>query len=130
MAKRYDPERPPAANAWLALSEDKRLALVAAYHRRVGIRPPNPRLHAVLHTIVENQIAEHVVEAERALERLMAQGLDRHDAVHAIGWVLIEQFIDAREATPPRVDLGTHDRARLQTLTAQEWLFSAQSEPS
>jgi hypothetical protein len=125
MAKRYDPGRPPPANAWLALSEDKRMD-----HRRAGIRLSNPRLHAVIHTIVESQIAEHVVEVERALERLIAQGLDRHDAVHAIGWVLIEQFIDAREATPPRLDLGAHYRRRLETLTAREWLLRAESEPS
>jgi len=31
---------------------------------------------------------------------LMTEGLDRHDAVHAIGWVLIEEFVDARRATP------------------------------
>ena len=91
---------------------------------------PKPRLHAALHTAVENQLAEHIVEVESALGRLMAEGLGRHDAVHAILWVLIEEFIDAREAIPARVDMSQQYLRRLETLTAQEWLASVGPAPS
>jgi hypothetical protein len=93
---------------------------VEAYHRRARVKLPTPRVHAALHTAVENQLAEHIVEVELALARLMAEGLDRHDAVHAISWVLLDEFIDAREATPPRLDMGRAYLRRLETLTAQE----------
>ena len=54
--KRYDPSRSPDPEEWLALDEGERQMLVEAYHRRARIRPPNRRLHAVFHVIVENQI--------------------------------------------------------------------------
>jgi hypothetical protein len=128
--KRYDPERPPVAEAWLGLDEATRIDLVESYHRRARVKLPKPRLHAALHTVVENQLAEHIVEVESALGRLMAEGLGRHDAVHAISWVLIEEFIDAREAIPARVDMSQQYLRRLETLTAQEWLASVGPAPS
>ena len=53
---RYDPLRPPDAEQWLDLGEMERMDLVADYHRCARIKLPNPRLHATLHVIVENQI--------------------------------------------------------------------------
>lgn len=49
-------------------------------------------LHALAHVIVENQLAEDLPEARRALERLLGEGLDRHDAIHAIASVLMGHF--------------------------------------
>ena len=56
--------------------------------RRHRIRMPSVEGHAVAHTIVETQLAlgEPVVVATCA--RLRTEGLDRHDAIHAIGSVL------------------------------------------
>jgi hypothetical protein len=51
------------------------------------------RAHAANHVIVENQLAmgdATVVPA--TLARLMQEGLDRHDAIHAIGSVLVGIF--------------------------------------
>jgi hypothetical protein len=123
--KHYDPERPPSADAWLALDERKRLDLVMRYHRRARTRVPKLRLHAALHTVVENQLAEHLSEAEHALARLMAEGLDRHSGIHAIGWAGLETFLEVRETWPPQYDMREPYLQRLERLTAADWLASA-----
>ena len=86
--EQYDPDRDLAADEWLDLDEQERMMLVEDYHRRYRIRMPNVEAHAVVHAIVENQLAlgEPVVVATFA--RLRREGLDRHDAIHAIGSVL------------------------------------------
>ena len=53
----YDPHIAPAPAGWLELDEDERSYLIEQYHEAAGIPLPNARLHATLHTIVENQIA-------------------------------------------------------------------------
>jgi hypothetical protein len=54
--------------------------------------------------MVETQIAlGDETPARRTAQRLMDAGLDRHEAIHAIGWVLIEFMSDLME-TP---ELGT-----------------------
>jgi hypothetical protein len=40
---------------------------------------------------VETQLAEGHAEATAALDRLLQEGLDRHEALHAIGSVLAEE---------------------------------------
>ena len=92
---RYDPLRPPDAEQWLDLDEMERMDLVADYHRCARIKLPNPRLHATLHVIVENQIllADETPVAA-TLDRLLAEGLDRHDAIHAIASVLSGAMFD------------------------------------
>jgi len=88
----YDPSLDLAADEWLDLDEQERMILVEDYHRRHRIRMPSVEGHAVIHTIVENQLAleEPVVVATFA--RLRREGLDRHEAVHAIGSVLADRM--------------------------------------
>ena len=88
----YNAEQTPAAGQWLALYEQERIALVETWHRRAGIRLARARLHATVHTVVENQIAMDVSEVVETLERLRDEGLSRHEAVHAVGSVLMEQI--------------------------------------
>jgi hypothetical protein len=84
----YDADRAPDPAAWLAAEEPARLAAVEAHHRTPprGHPPtPAPRVHAALHVVVEEQLATgDPPAARRALERLLASGRSRHDAVHAI----------------------------------------------
>src|SRR5439155_21707934 len=87
--KRYDPQHAPDPEAWLALDEAERTELVFQYHLRARVRLPNARLHATIHVVVENQVAlGDEIPVRRTLERLRAEGLDRHDAVHAACSVL------------------------------------------
>jgi len=90
---RYDPDQPVDAQEWLAIDEGARQAAVIEYHTAAPIQVPNIQLHAIFHVIIENQIAEGDAYPVRAvLERLMAEGLDRHEAIHAIGSVLARHF--------------------------------------
>jgi hypothetical protein len=119
--RRYDPARKPDPKAWLGLAEDERIRLALEHHRRVRTRVPNVRMHAVIHAVVENQIAlgdDYAVE--RTVQRLMEEGLDRHEAIHAVGSVLIGHLSDlAGEAPPP--DPNAAYLAALQDLTADGW---------
>ncbi|WP_246740347.1 SEC-C metal-binding domain-containing protein [Bradyrhizobium sp. LCT2] len=130
---RYDPLVEPHPDQWLALDEQERIDLVLAYHRHAGIRLPREQLHAVIHAIVENQIADAELPVRRTAQRLMSEGLDRHDAVHAIGSVLAghindqmrEIKSDADHADmPPDRDPNADYFAELEALTAEGWLRS------
>ena len=118
----YDPDVAPDAPEWLALDEHERLNQVLRYHRRAGISLPNEQLHATFHVVVENQIAlGDELPVRRAVDRLMAEGLDRHQAVHAVASVLgghIYQLMKDPEAAPV-----SHDpyNAAVEQLTAESW---------
>jgi len=47
-------------------------------------------MHSIMHSVVESQLAEETEPVKDALLRLRKDGLDRHDAIHAIGSVLAE----------------------------------------
>lgn len=117
---RYDADRAPDPERWLKADEGERQLAVERYHRREKTRLPNPRLHASLHVIVENQLAGGEPEVVAALGRLRAEGLDRHDALHAIAAVLAQLMHEAmsRDAAP---DLGAEYLARLRTWSAEQW---------
>jgi uncharacterized protein YchJ len=120
--ERYDPLKAPDPQEWLSLDEQERIDLVADYHLRARIDLPNAKAHAVAHAIVENQIAlGGELAAERTLHRLMAEGLDRHDAVHAIGFVLLGLLNDTMRGSAS--DEFSHEEyaAGLDRLTAAEW---------
>lgn len=85
----YDASTAPGPELWLAADESRKLAAIEAHHRALGVDLPNPRLHATMHAIVENQLAAGApVEARATLERFVAAGVTRHEAVHAIGSVV------------------------------------------
>lgn len=123
---RYDPDRAPDPERWLALDESDRIEAVSAYHRRRGERLPNRRLHATFHTIVETQLAMSMPAVTDALARLAADGLSRHDAVHAIASVLAAQMVELMQPdAPPGVDVNAKYEASLRELTAAAWLASS-----
>ena len=119
---KYDPQRAPDPKTWLALDEEERIVLVLQYHRRARVRVPNSRLHATIHVIVENQVAlGDEIPVRRTLERLRAEGLDRHDAVHAIGSVTAKHIYDLLKEGPPAGDPNAPYWAELESLTAEGW---------
>ena len=117
----YDPDTGPDAGAWLALSETERLALVVDYHEQAGEELPNAPLHAAIHAIIENQLAEHYAPAVAALDRLMGDGLGRHDAIHAIGAVLSELIWSHGRGQRPGGGDGADYEQALSALTAETW---------
>jgi hypothetical protein len=83
---------------------------------------PSHRLHATTHVIVENQVAVgDEVPTRRVLDRLQTEGLDRHDAIHAIGAVLLRHERAAPRGTPENADTRAACRAALERLTATRW---------
>jgi len=122
MLERYDPLRAPASQEWLDMDELSRIALVENYHRRAGIRLPNVRLHATFHVIVENQAAlGDETPAAKTLERLMSEGVDRHEAIHAVASVLSGHITDVLSGSSPPSDPNAPYHAALEKLTVESW---------
>ena len=124
---RYDPHVSPAPEEWLALDEQERIDLVEDYHRRARIRLPRAKAHAIIHAVIENQIAlGDEIPVQRAVQRLMSEGLDRHEALHAAGSVLAGHMNDllSRPKRKPGADPNAAYYAALERLTAEDWLRS------
>lgn len=118
----YDPDQAPDPAEWLALDEDKRLFRVQNYHRRAGIELPNDRVHAVLHVVVENQIAlGDELPVRRTVERLMEEGLDRHEAIHAVAVALAEHIHEAAQLGKARPISQEAYNAAVERITAESW---------
>ena len=117
---RYDPDHEPDRASWFGLNEGERIALVAEYHRRAGIKLPNQQAHAAMHVVVENQamMGDETLVPE-TLARLMDEGLDRHDAVHAIAFVLSEVMSVLIKGGGG--DFNAVYARKLAALTAQTW---------
>jgi hypothetical protein len=103
--------------------------MVSEHHRRHRISLPNERIHAVIHVVVENQIAlgeEVVIEA---VERLQREGLTRHETIHAIGMVLAEHLFDVlKTGGEPLPELHAPYFDRLKHFSADEWRRSGESQ--
>jgi hypothetical protein len=118
---RYSPHRAPDAAQWLALGEEEKIAAVVAYHRRRRIRFPALQAHAALHVIAENQVAMgDSYIARDVLSRLMEEGLDRHEAIHAIASVLARHFFRTMRDPAGAGGQEGYDR-ELACLTAESW---------
>ncbi len=119
----YDAFTPPDGPAWLALGEEERIQLVIGYHESIGDRGGNARAHCTLHVVVENQLAmgEHMEPVRERLRQLMAQGLDRHDALHAICYVLIRHMNWVMLDKNASADQDARYFRELRRMTARKW---------
>ena len=119
----YDPDTPPVPADWLQTDEGERIELVSAYHRDRNVKLPNSQLHALIHVVVENQLASGEEVVMRTLARLQAEGLGRHDALHAIGSVLAEDLYALMRTADDAKSSNIYDRylKRLQNLEAKNW---------
>jgi hypothetical protein len=121
---KYDPLVPPNPEQWLALDEGQQISIVEQYHGSRRIKLPNPTLHAVIHTVVETQVAMgDALPVARTLQRLITEGLDRHEAVHAIG-AMLASHMDALQAgdLPAGIDANEIYYDQLRSLTKESWL--------
>ncbi len=128
MPRYYDPHQAPDPADWLALDEASRIAQAEKYHHKQRIRLPNAKAHATFHAIVENQIAEGDDAVLRAMARLATQGLNRHDAIHAVTWVLAEHLHGAMTsdaAADDQAALNARYFAAVERLQAKDWLALA-----
>lgn len=118
---KYDPEVTPDPVEWLELDEQERMILVEDYHRAARIKLPNIKVHALVHAVVENQIAEGLEYVVRAMARLAKDGLSRHDALHAVGCILTEhifEILKLNDAELAKARMARYE-ADLEKLTAK-----------
>jgi hypothetical protein len=120
--ERYDPEDAPIPDEWLALDEGERIHVVERFHRDAGVQVTNLLAHATFHVIVENQLAlPDQVFVRDTLQRLIREGLSRHDAVHAIASVLALRVHEILEPAASAAGSEAKYQAKLRRLTAKSW---------
>ena len=120
MLTKYDPERAPDPARWLAQDEQQLTSIIERYHRRQRIDNERPQVHAAIHLVVENQVAmgDELPVAE-AVQRLMGEGLSRHDAIHAVGSVLAG-FLNETMRSEAEPDNEAYNR-EVRALTKERW---------
>jgi hypothetical protein len=119
----YDPSVEPPAQEWLALPEEGRIEMVRSFHERHDndlSEEDQLRMHVGIHVIVENQIAMRYEPVPSTVARLTRQGLERHEAIHAVGAVLSCQIWDAQQNPDAQWESGVY-RRKLEKLTAKRW---------
>ena len=100
------------------------MILVEDYHRRHRIRMPSLEGHAVIHTVVENQLASEDPVVVATFARLRREGLDRHDAVHAIGSVLASHMHALLVGDQSESEPNERYYQALRELSASKWRAS------
>lgn len=121
MLTKYDPDRAPDPERWRAQNEMELVDIVQRYHRREQIPLVDPRAHAALHVMVENQIAlGEQTPVDAAVHRLMGEGMSRHDAIHAVGAVLDKHVFHAHQSGVPVSREAYYDDVR--AVTKESWL--------
>lgn len=119
---RYAPHKPPQQPWWSNLSEGEQIDAVLEHHRKAGVQIPSIKLHAATHVIVENQVLlGDETPVASTLDRLLKEGLSRHDAIHAIGSVLAPLMVELMEGEI-RSDPNLIYYSQLRDLTAESWL--------
>ena len=114
----YNPLIHVDAQWWLALSEDERIVTVLKYHENTSTDLPDEDMHALVHVVVENQVAfGDTSPTEAVLHRLVDEKLDRHDAIYAIASVLINHIHVALHSNDAAVSNDDY-YAALENLTA------------
>jgi hypothetical protein len=119
---KYDPLVAPDPEEWRSLDETEQHRLVREYHRLARIKLPNEKMHAMIHAVVESQaLLGDETPVQRTLQRLMGEGLDRHEAIHAIGLVLAEYIFDLLHQSESGGDPNPAYFAAVEKITAEEW---------
>ena len=119
---RYDTNERPHSATWLELDENERIDAVVDYHRRAGVKLEDLKLHAITHVVVENQVVlGEPTPVSATLNRLVDEGLDRHEAIHAIGSILMSIVFDVSQEPDVGGDINARYSRELATLTAASW---------
>jgi hypothetical protein len=120
MLTKYDPERAPDPVRWLAEDESQLTDIIMRYHRRTRAELPRPRVHAMMHLVVENQIAAgDEMPVAATVARLVRDGLSRHEAIHAVAWMLTDCMAKAMRTSE---DFDREGSPRdIRELTEERW---------
>lgn len=123
----YDPGIGPDPVLWGSLSDEEKQRAVADYVERFETHGDAGLSHAMTHVIVEDQVSlGDETPVAGVLHRLVNEGLNRHEAIHAIGSVL-EKEVANLSSGGGQID---NDRyfEQLGDLTAVRWLARGWSE--
>ena len=119
----YNPNAVPNPDSWTQIDESERHQLVLDWHRHGNITEPNMAAHVAIHVAVENQVIDDSIpQVRETIARLMSEGLDRHDAVHAVGSVLAETMFNVMSTKSAGPEVNKKYLDRVLQLTAQSWL--------
>jgi len=118
----YNPSKAPVPAEWLNIDESERINLVLEFHiaEQIEFEDGAQSVHAVIHVVVENQLAMKIDPVTEAIARLTRQGLSRHDSIHAIAAVLSGGIFNLLKGNEHEFDIKQY-RKRLQKLTAKRW---------
>lgn len=80
-------------------------------------------MHAIMHLLVENHLAEGYDLAVRALARMRQGGLDRHEDLHALASVLAQMIFGrmSGQDTSTSAELDRQLARGLDALTVESW---------
>ena len=77
-------------------------------------------MHSYMHVVVENQIATNVDLVSETVTKLVRQGLSRHEALHAISAIVVEDIFDMLKGTKSEFCPKKY-RRKLEKITAKRW---------
>lgn len=119
---KYDPDKSIDPEEWLTLDEAGRIELVRVCHENLDDEMPDDALsvHSSIHVIVENQLAMGVELIPETIAKLTRQGLDRHEAIHAIGAIISADVFDMLNGNIQEFSPKSY-RRKLEKITAKKW---------
>lgn len=118
---KYDPAIGPDPAEWGSLEDDEKLEIVQQYHEQHDADLPDVALHSLIQTVVENQVALGAeTPVADTLARLKKEGLDRHDAIHAVASVLVNYLYEMMGGSDASGHTEQYYEA-LTELTAESW---------
>ncbi len=120
----YNPLIEPDKDEWLESSEYDRIDAVREFHENFDDDEFEEdgalSIHSTLHVIVENQLAMGVELIPETIAKLTRQGLDRHEAIHAIGAIISEDIFYIVRGV--KTDFSPKQyRRKLEKITAKRW---------
>ena len=118
----YDPAVAPDPAEWLLLDDEERIQRAEDFHRRCEPWSSTARIHAMIHAAVETQVAlGDRMPVRRAMERLLAEGVHRHEAVHALGAVLTEHILEFADSADPKSFTVEAYYNAVERISAESW---------
>ncbi len=120
---KYNPFESIDPAEWLECDESERIELVREFHKNLEDEMPDDALsiHSSVHVIIENQLAMGVKLIPETIAKLTRQGLDRHEAIHAIGAIISEDIFNIVKGKTQEFSTKKY-RRKLEKITAKRWL--------
>ncbi|WP_257263827.1 hypothetical protein [Endozoicomonas sp. ONNA2] len=121
--KYYNPDKPLNVREWLVLDDEQRKILVSDFHESTEEEFQDAgalTMHSFMHVVVENQIATNVDLVSETVTKLVRQGLSRHEALHAISAIIVEDIFDMLKGTKSEFSPKKY-RRKFEKITAKRW---------